>query len=397
MTTDTTVAPSAAPAAMPDSFDPSSAARFLAQHKASLKASAAPPALGVVQGGRDAPALAPQQPQPDPQPAPQDPPPEPEAAQAEAEAEADGTDEGDDPSGMQFELGDGTKVTLADLLAARAKAAELEPKAAEAEQVRQQVEQERQALQRQAQEAHAAQQRYAQLAQQAEQRLGHYEQSLGLIGQTLDAREQQWRNLDWNAEAAKGPEHMAALMGQYQQHQQAQQALAAERQKLSAEQERSAQERVQQAVAVRERGLLEMFPHWSEPAKAQAELAPMVEAARARGFDPREVTETMDPRVFGLLADAAEGRRLRGELDRIRTALGGKLPGEGGQSQAAATPPRIKVVRPGAAAPRGDAAAIQRARADGALKTLETSGGNTITAAADALAEMRRVRALGSR
>jgi hypothetical protein len=196
----------------------------------------------------------------------------------------------------------------------------------------------------------------------------------------------------------KGPEHMAALMGQYQQHQQAQQALAAERQKLSAEQEQLGPG-ADAAGRGRPRapGCCEMFPHWSEPAKAQAELAPMVEAARARGFDPREVTETMDPRVFGLLADAAEGRRLRGELDRIRQALGGKLPGEGGQSQAAATPPRIKVVRPGAAAPRGDAAAVQRARADGAVQTLETSRRQHADAAADALAEMRRVRALGSR
>jgi hypothetical protein len=392
-----TVAPAAAPAAPPRAFDVKAGAQMLAERRASLLTGTSPPALAVVQGG---------QPAQNPPPPADPPPPPPEAAQGQDPPPADGETadppagegEGDDPSAMQFELPDGRTVTLADLVTAHAKAAELEPKAAEFEQtaqVRQQVEQERQTYQRQAQEAQAAQQRYAQMAQQAEQRAAQYGQVLDQIGQRLDGDTAKFSGMDWNRAFAENPVQAQADMARFLQHQQAQQALAAERQRVQGEQQQAAQERTQQAIQARAAGLQRLFPHWQqEPAKAETELTAMQQAAVARGFDPREVMETLDPRVFGLLADAAEGRRLKAEMDGLRAKLGGKLPGEG-DAPAGQAPKRIRVVAPGAAAPRGEPRAVQAAAVGSAFAKLQRTG--SLQDAAQALRERRQLVAMNGR
>ncbi len=73
---------------------------------------------------------------------------------------------------------------------------------------------------------------------------------------------------------------------------------------LMAEHQRRVQEGLQK--------LLEQFPEWrSDPQKMEADKRAMLEAARAYGFTDQEFYSATDWRVFVLLRDAMEGRKLR--------------------------------------------------------------------------------------
>lgn len=190
-------------------------------------------------------------------------------------------------------------------------------------------------------------------------RAAAYEQIIDQLSGVVDAEGKKFEKVDWAALKADDAGEYLIQREEYRQWQERKSAAAAEKERLARERNAETQREMERARTELQKALYsaDYFPHWSDRAKAEAEVQSMEAVAMDLGFTREELSQTVDPRAWKLLHEAAQYRKLKS----------GKGSAATGQKQAKAAPetkpPAVKVLKPNAARPApqtGKAAALKK-------------------------------------
>ena len=190
----------------------------------------------------------------------------------------------------------------------------------------------------------------AESAKQAEahkaylEKTDQYQQVLGHLQAQLDVEGQEWARVDWDRLEAEDPIEASKLWRKYQRHEQKTQAAQAEQARVAQERATEAEKAKAARVASLQAEISTAFPHWSDASARAADLSGMEEVAKSMGYSDDDLKNTLDPRAFRLLWEAAQYRRLK---DARQSAVAGKQQ----PAPSAPRPQAVKVVSPTAARP----------------------------------------------
>lgn len=205
-----------------------------------------------------------------------------------------------------------------------------------------------------------------------------YEAIIGQLSGIVDAEGKKFESVDWAALKSDDLSEYLVQREEYRNWQDKKRAAEAEKERLTREREAD-QQREMQAAQVELRKTLysaDYFPHWSDAAKAEADVRDMESVATDLGFTREELSRTVDPRAWKLLHEAAQFRKLK-------TKNGSAATGTKQAKAASETkPPAVKVLKPNAARPApqtGKAAALKkvdaRLRSDRPFSSIEEAYG----------------------
>lgn len=187
-----------------------------------------------------------------------------------------------------------------------------------------------------------------------------YEQIIDQLSGVVDAEGKAFEKVDWAALKADDAGEYLIKREEYRQWQERKQAAAAERERLARERNAETQREMERARGELQKALYtaDYFPHWTDRAKAEADMQDMEAAASELGFTREELSQTLDPRAWKLLHEAAQYRKLMSQ--KKGSAATGTKP-----AKAAPTtkPSAVKVLKPNAARPApqtGKAATLKK-------------------------------------
>lgn len=190
-----------------------------------------------------------------------------------------------------------------------------------------------------------------------------YEQIIGQLSGVVDAEGKQFERIDWNKLKADDPSEFLIKREEFREWQDRKRAADAERSRLARERDEETRREMAKAAEELQRTLYsaDYFPHWSDQAKAEAEVREMEAAALDLGFTRDELAQTLDPRAWKLLHEAAQYRKL---TLKKGNAVTGQKPAKGAAPET--KPPAVKVLKPNAARPApqtGQAATLKKVEA----------------------------------
>lgn len=295
----------------------------------------------------------------------------------EPEAEPEPEDTDDDPT---VALPDGSEVKLSEMAKGYLRQSDYTRKT--------------QALAEERKTFDAAKKQHADTVRQVEQALSarvaeleaaakardQYSQMVGLLESRLNEQGAEWAKVDWQGKlraiatarqsgdailAADLSAEYTTLYGQYQLHQQAQQAVAAEKAKARAERDaeeakrrdewhaQQVQQR-QQAEARAKEHMFAKYPDLADPAKAPKLVGDLLETARALGYSEDEIQQTLDPRGIDLWWMATQWRLSKAKASNVTQQT----------AQKPATPPSgVRIIKGNAPRPR--ALTVERGKLGG--------------------------------
>lgn len=187
-----------------------------------------------------------------------------------------------------------------------------------------------------------------------------YEQIIDQLSSVVDAEGKAFEKVDWAALKADDAGEYLIKREEYRQWQERKSAAAAERDRLVQERSAETQREMERARGELQKALYsaDYFPHWTDRAKAEADMQDMEAAASELGFTREELSQTLDPRAWKLLHEAAQYRKLTSQKKGSAAT---------GQKQAKAAPQTkpsaVKVLKPNAARPApqtGKAATLKK-------------------------------------
>jgi hypothetical protein len=130
----------------------------------------------------------------------------------------------------------------------------------------------------------------------------HYAKSLAEVQEALNA--QKLPELDWDKLYAEDPVQYTVQRERYRQHQEAQQAVQSERQRLHEQMVQEQRKHLIEHIQAESTRLIEKIPEWSKPEVAKAEKTRIAEYARNLGYSDQEISQIYDSRAVNALRKA---------------------------------------------------------------------------------------------
>jgi len=212
-----------------------------------------------------------------------------------------------------------------------------------------------------------------------------YDQLIGQLSGVVDAEGKQFESVDWAKLKADDLSEYLIKRDEYREHQERKQAVERERVRLAREAEAEARKEEQKARDALQKALFsaDFFPHWADESKAKAEVQDMEAAAVELGFSKNELAQTLDPRAWKLLWEAAQYRKLTSQKPAAKSGTK--------QKPEASKPPATRVLKANAARPAPVTGNSAQRKAEARLRSNKPIG--SIDEAFDLYKAVRKGRA----